>query len=63
MSSSCSLVLWVKRYFLILRTLAKDPASELCESVWWRARGPPRQEELFERPVGELAADPVYPEG
>jgi hypothetical protein len=26
-----------------------------------RARGPPRQEELFERPAGELA-DPVYPD-
>lgn len=25
-----------------------------------RARGPPRQEELFERPVGEFTADPVY---
>ncbi len=26
-----------------------------------RARGPPRQEELFERPVGEFA-DAVYPD-
>jgi hypothetical protein len=27
-----------------------------------RARGPPRQEELFEQPSGELTADPVYPD-
>ncbi len=25
-----------------------------------RARGPPRQEELFDRPSGDFAADPIY---
>ncbi len=28
-----------------------------------RARGPPRQEELFDRPSGDFAADPTYPDG
>ena len=28
-----------------------------------RARGPPRQEELFDRPPGDFAADPIYPDG
>jgi hypothetical protein len=28
-----------------------------------RARGPPCQEELFDRPSGDFAADPIYPDG
>ncbi len=27
-----------------------------------RARGPPRQEELFDRPSGDFAADPIHPD-
>ena len=28
-----------------------------------RARGPPRQDELLDRPSGDFAADPIYPDG
>ena len=28
-----------------------------------RARGPPCQDELFHRPSGDFAADPIYPDG
>jgi hypothetical protein len=46
-------------------------AVEILEKLWLRthaptiarARGPPRQEELFDRPSGDFAADPIYPDG